>query len=224
MTTTTTTTGGSFRAGWLARLISRTAEHPSGVFGRLLGWIWWRETAPVNDHALRLLDVQPGHHVAELGFGPGRTIRRLVQAGARVTGVDVSTQMLRLATRRNRTAVRAGTATLHQGDGTDLPLRDGWADAAVSVHTIYFWPDHAAVAAELGRVLRPGGRLVLGMRDPALPLTDRADPDVYQQVGLDRLSRLLHAAGFDEVDVARDPDVAPEAVWVVATRGRQKTS
>lgn len=89
------------------------------------------------------------------------------------------------------------------------------------MHTIYFWPDHAAVAAELGRVLRAGGRLVLGMRNPALPLTGRADPDVYQQVGLDRLSGLLHAAGFDEVDVVRDPDIGHETVWVVATRAAQ---
>lgn len=217
MTATTTRP----RAGWLARLISRTAKHPSGLFGRVLGWIWWRETAPINDHALQLLDVQPGEHVLELGFGPGRTIRQLVQAGARVTGVDVSTRMIRLAARRNRTAVRAGTATLHQGDGTDLPIGDRRIDAVVSVHTIYFWSDHAAVAAEFGRVLSPGGRLVLGMRDPALPLTDRADPDVYQQVRLDRSSGLLEAAGFDEVCVVKDPDIAREAVWIVATRTGQ---
>lgn len=96
----TTTRTAASRAGWLARLISRTAEHPSGWFGRVLAGIWWRETAPVNDVGLRLLAVQPGQHVLELGFGPGRTIRRLVLAGARVTGVDVSDQMLRLATRR----------------------------------------------------------------------------------------------------------------------------
>lgn len=214
MTATTTRP----RAGWFARLISRTAKHPSGSFGRLLGWIWWRETAPINDHALQLLDVQPGEHVLELGFGPGRTVRRLVQAGARVTGVEVSTHMIRLAARRNRTAVRAGTATLHQGDGTDLPIGDSRVDAAVSVHTIYFWSDHAAVAAELGRVLRPGGRLVLGMRDPALPLTDRSDPDVYQRVGLHRLAGLLEAAGLDKVCVVRNPNIARDAVWIVATR------
>lgn len=203
---------------WLVQLISRTAAHPIGWFGRLLASIWWRETAAVNDHALRLLDVQPGWHVLELGFGPGRTIRQLVRSGANVTGVDVSAQMGRLAARRNRTAVRAGTVTLHHGDGTALPVADGQADAAVSVHTIYFWDDPAAVTAELGRVLRPGARLVLGMRDPELPLTDRADPSIYQRIPSHRLRRLLAAAGFEDITIERAPDTAPEAAWVVARR------
>ena len=207
---------------WLVRLISRTAAHPTGWFGRLLGSIWWRETRPVNDHALRLLDVQPGWHVFELGFGPGRTIRRLVGAGTRVTGVDVSAQMVHLASRHNRTAVRAGTVTLHRGDGTDLPLPDGHVDAAVSVHTIYFWDDPATVTAELGRVLRPGGRLVLGLRDPDLPLTHRADPTVYRRIDLDELRGLLAAAGFGPIDVVRAPDTAAETVWVVAQHRAQE--
>ena len=205
-------------APWLVRMISRTAADPSGWFGRLLGSIWWRETAPVNDHALRLLDVEPGWHVVELGFGPGRTIRHLVRDGARVTGVDVSAQMVRLAARHNRAAVRAGAVTLHHGDGTALPVADGQADAAVTVHTIYVWDDPEAVTAELGRVLRPGGRLVLGMRDPDLPLTDRADPAVYQRLPLDRIRRLLDAAGFDHIAIERDPDAAPEAAWITARR------
>jgi SAM-dependent methyltransferase len=126
--------------------------------------------------------------------------------------------MVRLASRHNRTAVRAGTVILHRGDGTDLPLPGGHVNAAVSVHTICFWDNPAAVTAELGRVLRPGGRLVLGLRDPDLPLTDRADPTVYQRIPLDHLRGMLATAGFEPIDVVRDPHAAAETVWVVARR------
>jgi hypothetical protein len=45
---TTHATAPDQRAGWFTRFVSRQAAQPSGVFGRLLGWIWWFETARVK--------------------------------------------------------------------------------------------------------------------------------------------------------------------------------
>lgn len=205
------------RAGWFARFVSRQAARPRGVFGGLLGWIWWFETARVNDHALTLLAPGRDDRILELGFGPGRTIRRLAAAGATVIGVDVAPGMVRAADRRNRWAVRSGAVCLYVGDGTRLPVDDDSVDAVLSVHTLYFWPDHMVVAREFARVLRPGGRLVLGIRDPRLPLPNRLDPAVYTTLSDADLRELLHAVGFATVDIIRDRDAAADAAWVVAT-------
>jgi SAM-dependent methyltransferase len=214
---TTHATAPDQRAGWFARFVSRQAAQPHGGFGWLLGWIWWFETAAVNDHALTLLAPARGERIVELGFGPGRAIGRLVAAGTTVVGVDVAPRMVRAAGRRNRRATRSGAVRLCVGDGTRLPVDDATIDAVLSVHTLYFWSDHAAVARELVRVLRPGGRLVLGIRDPYRPLPTRLDPDVYTTLSDDELNELLHAAGFATVDIIRDRHAAADAAWVVAT-------
>jgi arsenite methyltransferase len=170
---------------------------------------------------LTLLAAARGDRIVELGFGPGRAIRRLVAAGATVVGVDAAPRMVRAADRRNRRATRSGLVELYVGDGSRLPVDDATIDGVLSVHTLYFWPDHAAVARELARVLRPGGRLVLGIRDPNLALPTRLDPDVYTTLSDDEIHELLHCAGFATVDIIRDRHAATDAAWVVATTPAQ---
>jgi SAM-dependent methyltransferase len=84
-------------------------------------------------------------------------------AGAQVLGVDVSADMVTVAGRRNAAAVATGQVRVVEGDGTALPVGDGTLHGAISVHSVYFWPDPAAVLAEIRRTLRPGGRLVLAL-------------------------------------------------------------
>lgn len=97
--------------GPLTHYLSRQAAHPHGLGGRLIGRLWVRETATVNDAAVELLAPAPGESILEIGFGPGRTVGLLADRSASVTGVDVSEEMLRLATRRNATliATRSGS-------------------------------------------------------------------------------------------------------------------
>lgn len=197
--------------------LSRQAARPHGVPGRLLGRLWIRESAAVNDVAFELLDPTAGERILEIGFGPGRTLRRLADAGAGVDGVEVSTDMLCLAARRNADAVRRGTIRLHTGDGTRLPTPDDSVDAVVSVHTIYFWPDPRATAAEIARTLRPGGRLVLAFRDGAVPLPSRLDPSVYNTPSVETAATWLRDAGLTDVAEHRRADVCAPLVWLTAT-------
>jgi SAM-dependent methyltransferase len=164
----------------IGRYLSRQAARPHGPFGRVLGRIWLRETAAVNDVALDLLAPAPGERIGEIGFGPGRTLGLLAAAGAEVVGVEVSPTMLAAATRRNAGPVADGTMALHQGDGTTLPWPDDDLDAVLSVHTFHFWPDPAATLADIARVLRPGGRLVLTSLADDHPLPARFDTDIYR--------------------------------------------
>ena len=74
--------------------------------------------------------------------------------------------MLSAARRRYHKDVAAGRLQLHQGSLEELPLGEHSIDAAISVNTVYFVPDLNPLFQELARVLRPGGRLVLGVGDP----------------------------------------------------------
>lgn len=201
------------------RYLSEQAASPHGLGGPLIGRLWVKETAKTNDAALDLLAPQSGEDVFEIGFGPGRALGLIAERGARVTGVDVSEEMVRLAGRRNGELIRSGHLALYRGDGVTLPVEDNSQDAVLSVHNLYFWPEPEATIAEIARVLRPGGRLLLVFRGREHPLPSRLDPAVYRDVTTEQCIAWLVHAGLD----ARSyhPDGVPEQVsYVLATSSR----
>lgn len=114
---------------------------------------------------LERLAIETGHHVLEVGFGGGDLLVAALDAGAgQVTGVDISPDVVARA--RRRFAGRAGL-TLREAQAIDLPLADESADRVASLHNIYFWKDPARAFAEFARVLRSGGRLVVGFEPAA---------------------------------------------------------
>jgi SAM-dependent methyltransferase len=109
----------------------------------------------VVDH----LAPRTGEIVLDLGCGTGNAAMIAVGRGARVTGVDPSPRLLDVA---RATAAAAGLdAEFILGSADNLPVPDGSVDAIGSVFGVIFAPDPAAAAAEIARVLRPGGRIVL---------------------------------------------------------------
>jgi SAM-dependent methyltransferase len=115
--------------------------------------------APMMEAAFAALEPKAGEAILDLGVGGGALSRALAGAGVRVTGVDPSDVVLARARRRI-----GGAGTFLTGRGEAIPLPDASVDKAASVNTLYFWPELAPVIAELARVLRPGGRLVLGFQ------------------------------------------------------------
>ncbi len=140
------------------RFLATQFARPQGAAGRflvapLLDWIG----APMMNVAFRALEPRAGERILDLGVGGGALSRALARAGVRVTGVDPSDVVLAQARRRIGDA-----GAFLMGRGEAIPLPDGAIDKAASVNALYFWPALEPVTAELARVLRPGGRLVLG--------------------------------------------------------------
>ena len=188
--------------------IAKQAGHPSGLLGRFIGWVMSHETADANAKTLDLLNVQPVDHVLEVGFGHGRTIARAVALTPRgqVTGVEVSEQMVEMATAFNTEEVHEGRVTLQRTDGTHVPFPDGSFDRAYSVHTIYFWPDAATQLREIHRVLKPGGRLVITFRYGEGASADLPAP-IYVHRAPEVVVSLLQEVGFGSVTLCQDPSV-----------------
>ena len=133
-----------------------------------------RRWARYNKRALDMLPLWTAERefgrVLDVGCGTGNLLPLLEAPGYRMqeyVGVDLSPEMLRVA----RSKPCRVPATWIAADAARVPLRDSSFDIAVSASVLHYWADVDAALAEIRRVLRPGGRLLLldWVRDP-LPM------------------------------------------------------
>lgn len=192
---------------------------PALGFHRLTPWYDAVVGATVRERRfksalIRQMLVQPGHQVLDLACGTGTLAIRLHQAqpGAAVTGVDGDPAVLAIASRK---ATRAGaTVQFDQALSHDLPYPDRSFDRVVS--SLFFhhltWPQKEATAAEVLRVLKPGGELhVADWGRPTGPVMRALFLTVQLLDGFPstrdhvqgRLALLFQAAGFAAVAVGQ---------------------
>jgi ubiquinone/menaquinone biosynthesis C-methylase UbiE len=118
----------------------------------------------LRERGLKLLDVQEGDVVLEIGFGTGFTLVDLVKAvgeTGRVYGVDVTPEMVHLAKERlNREGV-VTKVELSESDARNMPYEDNIFDAVYmsGVLELFDTPDIPRVLAEIKRVLKSNGKL-----------------------------------------------------------------
>jgi SAM-dependent methyltransferase len=110
------------------------------------------------------LDLQASDRVLDVGSGAGNLAELAAGSGAHVTGIDISPRLVEVATSR----AEAGGYDIEYrlGDAENLDVEDGSFDKVVSSVGMIFGPDHDAVAGELARVTRPGGRLAFSAWTP----------------------------------------------------------
>ncbi len=117
------------------------------------------------------LGIESGQRLLDLGCGDGTTAVPAAKLGAEVLGVDIASNLVSAG---NARAQRLGLANcrFQEGDASDLhELEDDSFDLAISMFGAMFAPRPFDVARELVRVVRPGGRIVMGNwipNDPTL--------------------------------------------------------
>jgi ubiquinone/menaquinone biosynthesis C-methylase UbiE len=178
--------------------------------------------AHVVEHYLRkrtafVLGLRPSGSVLDVGCGTGALARRLAAAGYRVTGADPSQGMLEVMRARSP-EIRAV-----QASGTELPFDADSFDMVVSVATFHHIAEPDAVRktlAEMTRVSRPGGRILIWDHNPRNPYWSRLMARVPQDTGEERLVPAdelidgLLAAGAQVLSVDQlgiVPDFTPRA-------------
>jgi SAM-dependent methyltransferase len=112
----------------------------------------------------RVAGVAPGAEVLDIACGTGNAAIQAAQAGGTVTGVDLTPELLTAGRRR---AEAAGVdVEFMEGDAEALPFEDSSFDVVLSTFGAMFTPRHSVTAAEIARVLRPGGRIGLANWGP----------------------------------------------------------
>jgi arsenite methyltransferase len=137
---------------------------------------------------LRVLALQPGERVLDIGAGPGLLVAEMAEVvgqSGRVTGLEISDSMLALGRRRCADPSIRDCVAFVKADAVALPFPDGTFDVAVSTQVYEYVADLKAAFAELHRVLRPGGR--------ALIIDTDWDSIVWNATDQERMRRLLAA-------------------------------
>lgn len=181
------------QTGW-----RRHFARPSGVLGWLAGHLLALKNRRRSQWVLSLLNVQPGDHVLEIGFGPGVDILRVseqVEHGF-VAGIDPSREMMRQAKRRNAVAVEAGLVELLCAPAERIPYPAESFDKVFAINSLQFCGDLPRALHEIGRVLKPGGAVCVAVQ-PRLPgaterhvdSVDAALQSSLREAGFTRLAR-----------------------------------
>lgn len=186
--------------------------HPHGLGGWVLVPLLNWQNRRWMDGAIELLDPSDGDRVADIGFGGGYALGRLldrVASSGHVVGIDPSRQAAQVARRRYRRSIADGHLTVIEGDMRSLPslVGAGTLTGAITVNTIYYIPKLAESLRGLREALPDGGTFVLGIGDPGFMATlPFANDLILRPVAV--VLEQLAAAGFtvtDHIRTSEDP-------------------
>jgi ubiquinone/menaquinone biosynthesis C-methylase UbiE len=150
----------------------------------------------------RLIDGFACESLLDVGCGDGRVIEMLWKEGRKMSGIDISAEMIKQAEHR-----LGGKARLAVGDSEFLPWPDREYGAVICTASFHHYPRPMAALKEMLRVLKPGGRLLIAELDfPALIrvfaniIVPRLKYGVYHFYSRSGLERLFRAAGLRDVE------------------------
>ncbi len=180
-------------------------------------------SSPVNDAAVATLDPQMGEVVLDVGAGMGASVFTAASlVGPSDTGRVIVAEpnpvlMKVLMARRLAMGAARLTVELHQDGFDGLPAADDYIDAALAVNVMHHVDDHDQAAAELARVVKPGGRVLLVDQDFA-DHDHSPEHHGFTLMNPDELAATLAAAGFAAVDTSIETLAGEPVLAVLATR------
>jgi SAM-dependent methyltransferase len=118
----------------------------------------------IHQAVIERLAPQPGQRLLDLACGTGAVAELAATTGAEVVGVDIAPALIEQA--KERAAERGLDIDYRVGDAEALDFQDGSYDLVTSTCGVMFAPDHQAVAREVARVTKPGGRIALACWTP----------------------------------------------------------
>ena len=132
--------------------------NPRGLIGRICCVIMNVINKAMYKKTVALIDAGPDDKILDIGYGNGYLLKYLYKkTRSDLYGIDISSDMLKQATKRNKEAAKQGKLHLQLGDCCALSYDDDTFTAISSINTIYFWSDTVKGLTEIFRVLKSGG-------------------------------------------------------------------
>ncbi len=183
-----------------------TVKKPVGLKGRLVARFMGFAHGSLYKAVAAQLALTEEDDFIEIGYGSGIFIKKYASHVRMVAGVDISEDMVNMARKFNRQMVETGRADLRLGDAGDLEWPDGSFSVAGTIESFFFWPEPVACLKEVYRVLRPDGRLVIGItanKDVKQDFSKLAKKKGFALYSCDDIIQMTKEAGFRECIITR---------------------
>lgn len=169
--------------------------------------------AALQQATLRLLELQADDQVLEIGCGNGEALGQLLAQTPRghVVGVAHSLAQVTHIARRHQFSIKAGRLEMEHAEPEALPFEFARFSKVLVVSDYAKWHNQEWALTELKRVLRVGGKLVLG-----LPLKTSRYGNGYSLAEAEEVAGLVRWVGFEQVRLTREGGNSPYACVVAS--------
>jgi len=185
----------------IQNIISGQLSKPRGLGGYITAHLMAAGTRHMYDYVL-LQSGKTGDNVLEIGFGGGKHLEQLYRLtdGGTLTGIDISGLMVKLSSRRNRKLIRDNKLKLSQGSSADIPFSPLQFDTVFTLNTMYFWEDPIKDLKQIYKVLKPGGRLVLGINSKDILMKNAYRKKFFRFFEKHEVETLLYNSNYKNID------------------------
>ncbi len=208
------------------KTLAKQSRKPSGWLGKnALQPMFVKDNADLNLFILELMAIQANEQVLEVGFGPGELLFKLCQQNpsAQFTGVDFSPLMLQQASLSTQRFIKSGQLTLIEASSDTMPFDNFSFHQVTCVNILCFWRPPDPHFKEIFRVLKSGGKFVMGFRTGEQVEEMDLHSPIFGRYSVEEVGSLLELAGFEHITFEYRIGFPVESVCAVAYKPSYKS-
>jgi ubiquinone/menaquinone biosynthesis C-methylase UbiE len=186
------------------KLVDKQYGKPKGLVGLYIGEKMVQQHQPETLWTINLLSPQHDDTILELGCGAGYAVKQIIDEFHvnQLVGLDISKTVIQSARIRNRKHLSNGKVKFLQGDVKQLPFQDQFFSKVFSIQSIYFWEDLPNTFAEIYRVMKPEGSIII-------TLSDGENDNKWEGITTlieHQVMPIMEQCGFKNIEKIKGPD------------------
>ncbi len=178
---------------------------PKGFLGKILAKGMARGHKEFYKNALKKINPKKEDIYLEIGFGSGIFINKYLSHVSKISGIDYSLDMVKLASVINKKFVESGKAEFKQGNASSLPWDDNEFTVVAAIEVFFFFDEIEKTLKEIFRVLKPGGRFIIEMsynKDDGVNHNRRIKKIGLKLYSGEEMKKILTSAGFKDIEIS----------------------
>ena len=183
--------------------IARQLRKPEGDLGKVVAGKMSTGNQLINEWTIDALELAPHDNILEIGMGNGVFVKKITSGDASIkyTGIDYSPLMIEMSTMQNQSLVKNNRAHFLLAEASSLPFANHSFTKVFTVNTLYFWDQKEKILAEIRRVLKPEGMLIIAIRPKEIMKDFPFVPYGFTLYSKEDVTTLVEENGFTVIEI-----------------------